>query len=75
VNYLARDTGVDPDRRAQAEATMARLREQDRLPFPDFADDERWDMFNQMEYPAPGSPHSRRAEERRAAEAAPKPAS
>lgn len=61
VNYLARDKGVDPERRAAAEAATARLREQDRLPFPEFDDDERWDMFNQLEYPAPGSPHSRRA--------------
>ncbi len=65
VNYLARDKGVDPERREEAEASIARLREQDRLPFPDFDDDERWDMFNQLEYPAAGSPHSRRARERR----------
>ncbi|NBB71569.1 MAG: mechanosensitive ion channel [Alphaproteobacteria bacterium] len=65
VNYLTRDKGVDPERREEAEASIANLREQDRLPFPDFDEDERWDMFNQLEYPAPGSPHSRRAHERR----------
>jgi small-conductance mechanosensitive channel len=70
VNYLARDKGVDPDLRAQVEASMKQLRDHDRLPFPDFDDDERWGMFNQMEYPSPGSPHSRRAIERRQADAA-----
>jgi len=65
VNYLARDTGIDPERRAEVEETIAQLRDKDRLPFPEFEDDERWDMFNQLEYPAPGSPQSRRARQRR----------
>ena len=64
VNYLARDTGIDAGRREEVEAVVAALRAQDRLPFPEFADEERWDMFNQMEYPGAGSPHSRRARER-----------
>ncbi len=71
VNYLARDKGVDEELRAKVEASIARLRDDDRLPFPEFADDERWDMFNQLEYPSAGSPHSRRARERAAAESAP----
>jgi len=65
VNYLTRDKGVDPERRQDVEATIAQLREQDRLPFPNFDEDERWDMFNQLEYPPAGSPDSRRARERR----------
>jgi small-conductance mechanosensitive channel len=75
VNYLARDRGVDPERRAAAEAAVVELRDEDRLPFPEFDEDERWGMFNQLDYPAPGSPHSRRARDRRDAPAVAKPAS
>jgi small-conductance mechanosensitive channel len=75
VNYLARDTGIDEERRERAEETVAQLRENDRLPFPDFDEDEKLFMFNRLEFPSPGSPHSRRAQERREADRPPDAAS
>ena len=69
VNYMARDTGIDEERRAEAEAIIARLREQNRLPFPDFDQDEQWGIFNQLEYPGVGSPDNPRVKERREAQA------
>ncbi len=65
VNYLARDKGIDDERRESAEAAVAALRDEDRLPFPDFDPEEQWGMFNQLEYPSTGSPHAHRARERR----------
>lgn len=70
VNYLARDQGVDASKRGEVEEAIARLREEDRLPFPDFAEDERLEMLDQLEFPAEGSPDSRRARERRQAQEA-----
>lgn len=67
VNYLARDTGIDGERRQQAEETMANLRENDRLPFPEFDEADKRFMWNRLEFPSPGSPHSRAARERREA--------
>ncbi len=67
VNYLARDAGLDADRTAKAEATAERLRSEDRLPFPNFDEDEWWETFNKGEYPEAGSSDSRRARERRSA--------
>jgi small-conductance mechanosensitive channel len=64
VNYLARDGGLDAERREQAENTVEQLRENDRLPFPDFDADEERFMFNRLEFPPTGSPHSRRARKR-----------
>ncbi len=58
VNYLARDTGIDAEKRATVEETIQQLREQNRLPFPEFDEDERQGMFNQRAYPAAGSPQS-----------------
>jgi small-conductance mechanosensitive channel len=69
VNYLARDTGLDEEARARAEAEVARLRDEDRLPFPEFDAEERFAIFNRLEFPGDGSPHGRRARERREAEA------
>ncbi len=65
VNYLARDAGLDGERKAAAEAWAERLRNEERLPFPDFDETEWWETYNTGDYPAPGSPHSRRARERR----------
>jgi small-conductance mechanosensitive channel len=65
VNYIARDKGVDAEQTKDVEERIAALRAADRLPFPEFDDEERWGMFNQMPYPPPGSPQSERARERR----------
>ncbi len=65
VTYLARDKGLDTDRQAEAEAAVDDWRERDRMPFPDFEEDERWGMFNTLDFPPTGSPYSRRALDRR----------
>ncbi len=65
INYLSRDRGLDAERTEAAQASVARWRDRDRMPFPEFDEDERWGMFNQLEYPPPGSPHSRAAQDRR----------
>ncbi len=70
VTYLARDTGIDDDRKARVEAIVKQLRDNDNLPFPDFDSDARYGMMDQLEYPSPGSPHSRRAIQRRSQQAA-----
>jgi hypothetical protein len=68
VNYLARDPGVDSDKTEKAENAVAAWRRNDRLPFPDFPNGERWEMFNTLDYPPSGSPDSASAAERRRAE-------
>ncbi|TVQ35703.1 MAG: mechanosensitive ion channel family protein [Geminicoccaceae bacterium] len=65
VTYLARDTGIDAERKQRVEAIVAKLRESDELPFPNFDQDAVYGMMDQMEYPSAGSVHSRRAMQRR----------
>ncbi|MEO1091520.1 MAG: mechanosensitive ion channel family protein [Pseudomonadota bacterium] len=65
VNYVARDSGIDDQRRATVERAVQEWRDQDTLPFPEFDADSRYGMLDQLEYPPTGSPEGRRARERR----------
>lgn len=66
VNYVARDGGLDDEGRERSEEAVARWRETDRLPFPDFENEERWQIYNSLDYPGHGSPHSAKARQRAA---------
>ncbi|TVR79259.1 MAG: mechanosensitive ion channel family protein [Rhodospirillales bacterium] len=65
VNYLARDSGIDADRKSRAEAIVKQWREEDELPFPEFDQKTRFGLMDQIEYPPEGSPGGRRALEKR----------
>jgi MscS family membrane protein len=54
--YLARDTGVDAEKAADAEAQVDRWRAGGRLPFPEFDDQERKRLGDVLDYPPRGSP-------------------
>jgi MscS family membrane protein len=54
--YLAQDTGVDAERGSEAEALVEEWRGSGRLPFPDFASDERGRLQDILDYPPKGSP-------------------
>jgi small-conductance mechanosensitive channel len=56
VNYLARDSSVDDDRRKKAEAMVAVWRDASQLPFPEFAPSEVHDLDGRLDYPPEGSP-------------------
>jgi MscS family membrane protein len=57
VNYLGRDGGVDVAQREQREVEVRQWRQRDKLPFPDF-DEEDVDQFGDtLDYPPRGSPH------------------
>jgi len=53
--YLARDGGLDPDSSAAAESRVGEWRTQNKLPFPEFADEEREQMKDSLDYPPKGS--------------------
>lgn len=67
VAYMARDPGVDEAKTEKAESAVEAWRSNDRLPFPEFAVNERWDMINTLDYPGAGSPDSRAAQARKEA--------
>lgn len=54
MNYLARDSGVDAERTERTEAIMRELREGHQMPFPDFDEETRRGLMDQLEYPAKG---------------------
>ena len=56
VNYLARDSGIDQERKQRAEAVMEQLRHDNKLPFPDFDEATREEKRNKLDYPPTGSP-------------------
>ena len=53
--YLGRDRGLDPEAQSAAEGRIRALREQNRLPFPDFTPQEVAEMADKLEYPTRGS--------------------
>ena len=53
--YLARDGGLDPERTRRAEEEIRRLREEGRLPFPSFPEDEVPSLENTVDWPPAGS--------------------
>jgi small-conductance mechanosensitive channel len=66
VNYLSRDEGLDPDAARRAEQAVMTWREEGRLPFPEFAAEEREAENGRLDYPPSGSPDA--AEEKEARE-------
>ena len=61
TTYVARDDGLDADEMRQAEARVAAWREKGELPFPNFPDAHRREVWNSGQWPPPGSPGARHA--------------
>ena len=57
--YFTRDAGVDAGRGEATEAEVRQWREEQRLPFPDFAFAERVEMEDTIPFPSEGSPDYR----------------
>jgi MscS family membrane protein len=57
--YLTRDAGLDKKRQEEAEAQVGHLRSADKLPFPEFGEEERERLNNILDYPPKGSPDHR----------------
>ncbi|HEX4823029.1 MAG TPA: mechanosensitive ion channel domain-containing protein [Candidatus Polarisedimenticolaceae bacterium] len=55
VVYLGRDRGVDAEAKGAAEEKVRALREQNKLPFPDFTPQEIAEIADKLDYPASGS--------------------
>ncbi|MBL8863837.1 MAG: mechanosensitive ion channel family protein [Planctomycetes bacterium] len=55
TTYLARDGGLDGARKAAAEAEIARLRDEGRLMFPDYAPEDVRAMDDTLDWPPRGS--------------------
>jgi len=53
--YLGRNTGVDKAKAEQAEEAVRRWRDQNQLPFPDFAPEEIAEIRDSLPYPPPES--------------------
>jgi MscS family membrane protein len=49
--YMSQDSGVDEDKKASTHAQVAKWREENMLPFPDFHPDAVSGMRNSIEYP------------------------
>jgi MscS family membrane protein len=60
TTYLGRDDGLSAEDTRRAEAQVAEWREKQALPFPDFADEYRRDVWNSLDWPPPGSPEASR---------------
>jgi len=54
--YLARDSGLNKERKAEAETEVGHLRFTDKLPFPEFDAEERERLKDILDYPPKGSP-------------------
>jgi MscS family membrane protein len=57
--YLTRDAGLDDKRREEAETQVGNHRSADKLPFPEFGEEERERLNNILDYPPKGSPEYR----------------
>jgi len=57
--YIARDTGLDEERGAQAESEIETLRASGTLPFPEFDVEQREKLNDVLDYPPAGSPDYR----------------
>ncbi len=57
--YLAQDGGVDAERGREAEAKVGAWRDSGRLPFPEFAGEEREQLQDTLDWPPEGSPEHR----------------
>lgn len=54
--YLARDSGLDEERREEAETEVGHRRFTGKLPFPEFEEEERELLEDILDYPPKGSP-------------------
>jgi len=55
TTYLGRDDGLDGERARQAEGRVAAWREKGELPFPNFPDPVRQEVWNSLDWPPRGS--------------------
>ncbi len=55
--YLARDGGLDAEHGEAAKAEVAKWRDENKLPFPEFDGDQRAGLQDSLDYPPAGSPH------------------
>jgi MscS family membrane protein len=58
TTYVGRDDGLNAEDTRRAEARVAQWREKRELPFPNFPDEFRRDVWNSLEWPPPGSPEA-----------------
>ncbi len=61
TTYVGRDDGLDDKASREAEAQVAKWREEGDLPFPHFSDRFRREVENSLEWPPPGSPGAPRS--------------
>ena len=54
--YLGRDSGLDAERRGEAEAHVESWRARGKLPFPEFEEEQRERAEDILDYPPKGSP-------------------
>jgi MscS family membrane protein len=56
TTYLTRDPGLDKERREEAETEVGHRRQNRKLPFPEFDEEEREQLEDILDYPPKGSP-------------------
>jgi MscS family membrane protein len=56
TTYVRPDDGLSAEQKDQAEQRVAEWRDKGELPFPQFPDDIRREMWNTLDWPPPGSP-------------------
>ncbi len=59
TSYLAQAPALDAERAGEAEAHVGQWRSEERLPFPEFAEEERRQLTDVLDYPPEGSPDHR----------------
>ncbi len=74
TSYLAQAPAVDTARREEAEALVGQWRDEDRLPFPEFAGEQRRQLTDVLDYPPEGSPDHRPRPDPSGEEPEPRPA-
>ena len=55
VNYLSRDSGLDADQRTAKEQEVEQWRQRDKLPFPEFEEEQEDALRDTLDYPPRGS--------------------
>ena len=55
VNYLSRDRGLDADQRTSREQEVEQWRQRDKLPFPEFEEEQEDALRDTLDYPPRGS--------------------
>jgi len=56
TTYVGRDEGLSAEQRQRAEQRVAEWRDKGELPFPQFPDEFRREVWNTLDWPPPGSP-------------------